>query len=78
MEGLKPCPFCGGKPESEVSIEYLGGSNYLCVEIRCKTCRTDKRELTSIPNSPSPQEAIDLISDTYARAIRKWDTRKGG
>lgn len=58
-EELKPCPFCGGKPELEVSEVDLNGSAYKdSFQYSCDSCGVYKGE----------HEEID-------EAIKSWNTR---
>jgi len=36
---LKPCPFCGGKPEEYQENHGMGYGKYEIVGIRCSICR---------------------------------------
>ena len=40
---LKPCPFCGELPRTEVSVTKMGGSkDHVDFAIHCTNCGTEK------------------------------------
>lgn len=40
---LKPCPFCGEMPRTEVSVTRMGGSeDHVDFSIHCTNCGTEK------------------------------------
>lgn len=76
MSELKPCPFCGGKPECGVEFyeyESSGGNVLLKAEVWCKRCHIGRAhifkatETTLVP--------FERYTDAFDKAISKWNMR---
>lgn len=71
---LKPCPFCGGEPESGVEFyESSGGLVKLKAEVWCERCRIGRYKIfkaTEISLVP-----FERFIDAFDKAISDWNTR---
>ena len=71
---LKPCPFCGGKPECGVEFYESSGSNVILkAEVWCEKCRIGRAQIfkaTEITLVP-----FERYTDAFDKAISEWNRR---
>lgn len=71
---LKPCPFCGGKPECGVEFYKSSGSNItLKAEVWCERCCIGRAQIfkaTEITLVP-----FERYTDAFNKAISEWNKR---
>ena len=76
MSELKPCPFCGGKPESGVEFYKSCGSEVkLSDQVWCERCHVGRRAIfnaTDIQLVP-----FQTYVNAFEKAVEKWNRRKG-
>ena len=73
MEELKPCPFCGEKPEKRFSFT----SEHFCVSISCNKCYTSKEERVYLKEGYSFVNPSEKFIEAEEKAIKKWNQRNG-
>lgn len=66
---LKPCPFCGEKPDHYVLTEKGTTQNFIKVAIRCAKCNIEI--INSIP-SGSPMYRFDELNQLV---VKLWNRR---
>ena len=71
MEELKPCPFCGEKPEMWFYFE----SEYFCVSITCRKCHISKKESIYLDDGHSYVNPAKKFIEAEKNAIKKWNQR---
>lgn len=73
---LKPCPFCGKNPITEVRVTQCGGDfDIVAFSIVCEECRTCKTAYLRINNKDKANfNDVDIAIDT---AIKAWNRREG-
>lgn len=62
---LKPCPYCGGDPTTEIK-----GALYAEFTIRCSKCRASV--YVKCANEPP---TFSEATDAMIKAMNKWNTR---
>ena len=74
---VKPCPFCGGKPE--VGVEFDGSNSvdeiWLKAEVWCNHCNFGREKIfkaTGIGLVP-----FDDYTNAFDEALRRWNKRVG-
>ena len=73
MEELKPCPFCGGKPDKQFYFE----SESFIVSISCPICYTSKKESVHLKGGHSYVNPSEKFIEAEEKAIKKWNQRNG-
>lgn len=75
MEELKPCPFCGEKPDKR--FYFQNKSEYFCVSISCPKCHTSKEESIYLEGGYSFVNPSEKFIEVEEKAIKKWNQRNG-
>ena len=71
---LKPCPFCGSKPDfKEMSRACIAGDLYVRYAVECPNCHIyfggESRITVNVSGKPV------LEHDAFAECIEKWNRR---
>ena len=74
MSDLKPCPFCGGKPECGVEFYQSSGTEVMLkAEVWCERCHIGRAkifkatEITLVP--------FERYTDAFDKAKQAWNRR---
>lgn len=72
MAGLKPCPFCGKKPETDVKVTQMGGGeDHVDFKVVCWECGIERAARLTIRKKCD----FDLVERAMNRAISTWNLR---
>ena len=80
MSDLKPCPFCGSSPRTEVRVTQMGGDtdniDFGVVCTQCGTSKTYRMKIVKRAYFQEAERAMELaISAWNQRAEREEDDR---
>ena len=70
---LKPCPFCGGKPEVETHFSCVYERIY--GEVTCKACRITIRGKKTYDTYDATYEGYDMKAQKYLQQLEVIETR---
>lgn len=74
MPELKPCPFCGSLPKTEMRVVQKGGSeDHVSFSIHCTKCgivKTVKLKIVAYANFMDAETAMEEV-------IEAWNQREG-
>lgn len=70
MTELKPCPFCGTKPETRVSYTEIHYTLRLEAEVCCPECGCRKSVRFEVVNTP-----FEEFEYQFSAAIDAWNRR---
>ena len=72
MDNLKPCPFCGTVPKTEVQVTQMGGGeDRVAFSVCCAECGINKTAILVINRSSSFFD----VEDAMERAVEAWNRR---
>lgn len=71
MEELKPCPFCGEKPEKWFFFER----EYFCVKITCRKCHISKETSVYLESGHSYVNPSIDFNKAEEKAVMAWNQR---
>lgn len=76
MDGLKPCPFCGGKPNVGVGFYESHGSEVLLnAQALCQNCHIGMSVIfkaTEIKLVP-----FERYTEAFSNVVDRWNRRAG-
>ena len=68
---LKPCPFCGTEPKTNVHYWKCGGDELgLIAEVKCEQCGVSQSAVFDGEN-----KSFDDYNNAFSLAISRWNTR---
>lgn len=71
---LKPCPFCGSKAKTKVTVargDLGNSSDYVKFKVYCPTCHVEQHSSTDCDSN------FGDVDNALFVAICKWNTRDG-
>lgn len=72
MDKLKPCPFCGDLPCTEVRVTQMGGDvDKVNFSVVCSSCGTYKTARLTISKTATFEEAVGAMN----KAVEAWNRR---
>lgn len=72
MRELKPCPFCGNLPHTEVRVTQMGGDvDKVDFSVVCSSCGTGKIARLTIAKTAK----FDEVVSTMNKAVEAWNRR---
>lgn len=71
MIELKPCPFCGEKPDDYIKTISGIGQIKIVMYIICRKCEIEKS--TDIQSGVP----FERLIEAHEKLIKDWNTRKG-